>query len=448
MLKALIHVVTSNLPNRVHVALSDLYARHALPYLFRKMGVKCALEQFFFQKYTGKKAHARRLKTLEQIRSKEKITIVFQVWSREKWKCELLYREMEKHPRFNPVIWLMGAPGESAETRQRTVQRLSEFFSNKSYRITTAHSWDELDAEVDSDLIFIQEPYIQPINLPPAVEGRLLCYIRYGVSNTITRKGTDWFLHNYAVFYFIENRSVAAECSKLMLNRGRNMVVTGHPVMDEANQMGKEEQSVWKRTKCPCKKVIWAPHWSIEGSSFFSTSTFLKTHDAMLRLAREFEGRIQFAFKPHPLLYQALCRYPGWGKKRTDEYYKMWENMSNTQLVEGGYLALFNQSDALIHDCGSFISEYIRQQKPCMYLQYGIGYPHFNNMSKAALKLHRIAQSEDDIKHFLEYVERGAANQVISAGQSFIEEYLTPPNGKSAVQNIIDVILGQETSGS
>ena len=65
----------------------------------------------------------------------------------------------------------------------------------------------------------------------------------------------------------------------------------------------------------------------------------------MVELAKKYQDSIQFAFKPHPVLKFRLINI--WGEQKTEEYYKLWETMPNTQLETGDYIDLFLTSDAL-----------------------------------------------------------------------------------------------------
>ena len=58
-----------------------------------------------------------------------------------------------------------------------------------------------------------------------------------------------------------------------------------------------------------------------------------------------------------------------WGKEKTSEYYKkMSEHKNVVMSLEGDYLEAFVNSDALIHDCGSYAAEYLYTGKPCAYM--------------------------------------------------------------------------------
>ena len=88
-----------------------------------------------------------------------------------------------------------------------------------------------------------------------------------------------------------------------------------------------------------------------------------------MALADRYRDRVQWAFKPHPLLRSKLYRHPDWGRERTDAYFGYWAESGHCQLELGSYVDLFRQSDAMIHDSGSFLAEYLYLDKPVMFLQ-------------------------------------------------------------------------------
>ena len=102
---------------------------------------------------------------------------------------------------------------------------------------------------------------------------------------------------------------------------------------------------------------------------------------------------------------------------------------------------LFKQSDAMIHDSGSFIMEYLLVNKPCMYLQEGAGYTGFNEDTLQALKCYQKGSSLKEIEQFLLNLLRNVPDTKASARDRYLKEYLLPPGGCSAAQNIINSIL-------
>jgi CDP-Glycerol:Poly(glycerophosphate) glycerophosphotransferase. len=145
--------------------------------------------------------------------------------------------------------------------------------------------------------------------------------------------------------------------------------------------------------------------------------------------------------KPHPLLRVKLYGHVDWGQKRTDEYYARWKEMENTQLETDSYIDLFNASDALILDSGSFTIEYLYCGKPSLFMMFNTGIrDKFNEFGKMALDQHYHAYNQDDIINFIEKVVLEGKDTMKAQRDHFYETYLFPPNGKSASQNIFDHI--------
>ena len=78
---------------------------------------------------------------------------------------------------------------------------------------------------------------------------------------------------------------------------------------------------------------------------------------------------IDFVFRPHPLLFPRLATAKWWGPEKTNAYRAKLESCPNVEFQQGGdYFETFADSDALIHDCGSFLAEYFYTGRPQCYL--------------------------------------------------------------------------------
>lgn len=64
------------------------------------------------------------------------------------------------------------------------------------------------------------------------------------------------------------------------------------------------------------KKIIWAPHHSLEDCGGLQLSTFLSYYKFFFELAQKYFNDIQIVFKPHPLLKEKLYQHPDWGKEK------------------------------------------------------------------------------------------------------------------------------------
>ena len=143
------------------------------------------------------------------------------------------------------------------------------------------------------------------------------------------------------------------------------------------------------------KKIIWAPHHSIEeGSNWPLFSTFLIYFEKMLNLLEDETNNLEICFKPHPSL-KKLYNHPNWGKYKTDKYYSYWLKNKNGILHESIYHDLFLTADAMILDSVSFMTEFSFIEKPICFLtrkdkgDYGkflnvAGPIIFNSLNKAS----------------------------------------------------------------
>lgn len=115
-------------------------------------------------------------------------------------------------------------------------------------------------------------------------------------------------------------------------------------------------------------------------------------------------------------------------------------------MVDGRYIEVFKHSDAMIHDCGSFSLEYFYAHKPMMFLYENKGRKdkvHINDVTKEAKSLHYRGDNEQAIEQFIVDVINGI-DPMKEQREEFFAKNLTPKGGKSACQNIIDAILGEE----
>jgi hypothetical protein len=238
-------------------------------------------------------------------------------------------------------------------------------------------------------------------------------------------------------------------------------VVTGFPGTDIFLDNKYKPENAWKETGENLKKIIWAPHHTIDDDkSFLSFSAFLIYADYMLELAAKYKSAVQWAFKPHPILKPKLYEHPQWGKKRTDAYYNRWNEIANGQLEEGSYHDLFLTSDAMIHDSGSFLIEYLYLNKPvCRTDRDDSITDRLNKFGVMAYNMHYHARSEKEIEEFLVNVvidgarsqepgarsqepgarsqepgarsqEPGARDTLKGQRSEFLQKYLLPPNNR------------------
>ncbi len=384
---------------------------------------------------------------IKKLSEKPQVRVLFFAMHPAYWRCDSLYKAMLSHPRFSPVILVCGGVEHGKAAMLRDARIMADFLEERGYGYKIAYndeddSWLDIRKEIDPDVFFYVKPY-KGI-LPSHYEfdqflDKLFVHLPYGIQTTNmpelcnTRYCRLSWMQFYETTLVFQNSPVEKH----------NTRITGSTKVDAfLERKNQGPVSPWKviEGKENVKRVIWAPHHSIDGGSL-GYSNFLTIADDFLLLARQFSGKVQFAFKPHPLLRNVLYGHKKWGKKRTDAYYKAWADGENLQVEEGDYVDLFLTSDAMIHDCGSFTVEYLMTQHPVMYLSKEHHDETLNGFGIASYELHYHGQSMNDISHFIQSVVIEGNDPKKSEREAFYKETLLPPNGKSAAQNMIDEFL-------
>lgn len=393
----------------------------------------------------GYSRHCRHLRRLAaRMQQKEVITVAFMVMDLPCWKCDSVFQLMLQHPRFRPVIWMIPESQiQDEDEHLRNLQSMRTYFSERGYEVAEFFSLEQMREQYAPDVVFLAKPGlgVTPWNARN-MENELVCYVPYCYQNT---RRLDFLFGQecYTWRNFYTTQGIRRLTAHIMTNGAANVVAVGSPSADHYWQTGTdEEKTVWKDCGEGKKRVIWAPHWSIGSVSWYSVATFLELAEGMLQLAEKYADRIQWAFKPHPLLRDTLYQHPEWGKNKTDAYYERWASMPNSQLEMGDYVHLFKQSDAMVHDSGSFIMEYLLADKPCMYLQRKGGFQDFNEDTRQALACYQKGTCVEEVEAFLLDLLRGAPDPMAETRARYREQYLKPPGGAaSSAQLIVNDLL-------
>lgn len=379
-----------------------------------------------------------------EIRRKENISVLFVLTSLAAWKTENIYKAMSKSNKFSVDILVTVANDEDSRPA------IKEYLTIRKFHFFELKDNETIYSRIVPDIIFYEKPYdadLTDLNLRYDNNNKsVFCYVSYSMHDTLFPSNflENNPLQNIAFQVYFENKDVAEEVGKYKTNKGVNHVVTGHPASDNYLLFdNKKEMDPWKPQDKYKKRIIYAPHHTIDhANEWLPYSTFLEFGEFMLEIAEKYRDEVQFAFKPHPSLKKKLIKL--WGKERTEAYYNRWKTMYNCQLETGEYTNLFMFSDALIHDCGSFQIEYHYTHNPVMYLTHDEhghreGLTHF---AQKAFDLHYKGHCKTDIEQFIQNVIKGV-DPLKEKRMEYYKNYLLPPNGKTATENIIDAILGE-----
>lgn len=386
---------------------------------------------------------------VQRLRHKKKINVVFFASSLSMWRYQNLYEEISKHPKFNAWIIIAPTVAFNDEQKHKDIEILKDYFTKKNVPFLIGwnggESFLDIKHELKPDILFYPQPYR---TFYPEQIGyhnfydKLLCYYPYAFWRSKGWWSYDTPLHRFAwkLFYSTElhRKDAAFYCS---FNKGRNVEVVGYPTAD--NFLSGNYVDVWKVQSVKKKRVIWAPHFTIFTDGLLKQSNFLWMAEFMLEVAKRYSNNIQFVFKPHPRLFSELCKHPEWGEERAKEYYDTWTTMGNTQLQTGEFVDLFMTSDAMIHDSGSFGVEYHYSGNPVMYIadNFEEQVAEMAEFGQIAMRQHYVGKSKEDIINFIEDTVLGGNDPMKEQRLRFVNEYLLPPNGKTVVQNTMDILL-------
>ena len=315
---------------------------------------------------------ARHRAALRRKRDRTSLRVVFVVLTESTWKLETLLREMEADPAFDTAIAVAAMRTLDDTTRQAEYENAMSYFRTRGGAGPVLGTPGEI-AGFDPDIVFLTNPHFvtDPAFHFKLMDRYLCCYVPYHhevVQYEDNQAQYNQFFHN-AMWRIFAPHTVSGRIFRTVSRRkGRNVVVTGYPACEPLLAPPGDEADVWKKQDRDKLKIIWAPHHTIDMPQL-PYANFLRYAEAFVALADRYRDRVQWAFKPHPLLRSKLYRHPDWGRERTDAYFGYWAESGHCQLELGSYVDLFRQSDAMIHDSGSFLAEYLYLDKPVMFLQ-------------------------------------------------------------------------------
>ncbi|MDR8393035.1 CDP-glycerol glycerophosphotransferase family protein [Aliifodinibius sp. S!AR15-10] len=392
--------------------------------------------------------------TAARLKNKATINVAFLVIHSSIWKYHRVYKLMEADPRFHPTVvvcpYLKDGKAHMSEEMDKTLR----FMQHSGYNVLKTYdeendSWIDIKSELQPDIVFFSVPYDYTRDEYRLANFRyaLTCYVPYFFT-TNGKKGSNYDgpFHNLVWRSFYETEIHKKYAEEYARNRGENVVVSGYPRLDDF--LFADQQMVsdpWNSSSDELKRIIWAPHHTIDGQGQgLNYSTFKTYHELFKEIATAYSDKIQIAFKPHPLLKQKLYKDEDWGKKRTDQYYRFWDNLQNGLLAEADYTDLFLTSDVLIHDCSSFMAEYLATGKPSLYLLHDLGVrERLHQFGKMALHRHYQAQRGDEILKFIEHQALQQKDPMQEVRTRFVNSRLMPPNEKTAAENIVNYVKNE-----
>jgi len=379
------------------------------------------------------------IKAKEKINKGKKLRVAFFALYPSVWKYDELFQKMLSSPYYDPVIIICPVVNQGEEHKLKTMNECFDFFGKKKYPIVVSYDakrekYLNVKKEIKPDLIFYVNPYrglIDDRYFITKFSTVLTCYVPYAFFPVEGYWVFDQLLQNLCWLIFAETRFHIEAAKKYQKRKAENMVYTGYPGCDQLLFNKQPQNNVWKNTgNKNLKKIIWAPH-HIDVQGFIDTAAVFN------EIVYKYKDKIQIAFKPHPLLEVKLKDY--WDEDRIEKYYQFWQNLPNGQYENGDYVDLFLGSDALIHNSGSFLTEYFCTGKPCFSLHTEDDIKELSDFGTKIINLHYRIKI-DEIEKYIDDVIMNNNDYMKEERLAFINEYIMPPNNKTATENIYDTL--------
>lgn len=363
--------------------------------------------------------------SVAKIRQKKKIKVAFVSDDASMWCGDDLYNYFAQNEHYEPTVFLcLRSVHKNFKTVVEEFNHGIEQF--KSRNINVVGLKDPDSDFPHQDVIIFLRPYLDlygknlQLNVIPAET--LMIYIPYAIETGSYFGGikiplirTAWqifFPIKFMIDFYDKNSEVGVP---------RNFY-SGYPKLDSFFKEKKSFKFEWKMAVPNAKKIIWAPHWSINGGVNYAT--FQWNYQFMYELAKRYP-QISWVVKPHPhLLHSAVENRIFPNTDAFKEYFQKWDELPNAKVETGAYYQdIFATSDGMILDSGSFISEYQYTHKPMIYLTRDT--QKFNEFGNAVMKvLYRVDGKDfNAIAALIQKVFIEGNDELFDARLKFFDKY-------------------------
>ena len=348
------------------------------------------------------------IKNLKQkIKNGEKLNVAFFIYDDTKWKCQSIYDLMESSKYFVPHIFVTKncSPKSNFNYQlKETLPKIYDFFTKKGLRVKYAYDFEKddyiafEDMDPKPDIVYYCHPwYVYKTQGPVMVSKYALTYYSsYSVPTSMGYQEYSLRFHKYIGTQYVINDVIKEYFSENMENKGCNIKVVGHPILDFF-YLNKNKNFENKNS------IIYAPHFSIDDSTILKWGTFLYFGEFILEYAKK-HPEFNWIFKPHPCLRSYLSLKKYWDEDKIQNYWNEWNKIGSVY-ESGDYLEMFMESKAMITDCGSFKTEYFMTQKPQIYLKSKNPVAYNPNVEKINETCYKAETKEELQKIFEQVIE-------------------------------------------
>ena len=378
---------------------------------------------------------------LKKIKEKDTIHIVFYIIDISMWRYESMVKILVKDKRFKVTIVPFIYPNWSIDKAKKVNSEIVKYCQNNEFPVLDEYDiekrrYSDMIYSLTPDIVVYTQPYgrgDQRLGLKKYANTSLFLYTPYGLNVDANPTFFDNTLQNISLILYLQTYPEYELQKKYARNKGKNSVVVGCLTFDDLNS---DLDNPWPEKRS--YNVIWAPHHTILDIDILSNSTFLYVCDKMLDIAIDYPD-INFAFRPHPVLKEKL--YTLWGKEKTDSYFQKWEDLPNGFISRGSFAPLFKYSDGMIHDCSSFLCEYLLTGKPVLYLSREEHLSEINEFGRRCYDLHYHGSTDEDVICFIEEKIINNQDSLKEDRDSFVKNKLLSPNNKPVGDNMYTSLI-------
>lgn len=380
-----------------------------------------------------------------KIKRGEKIRVAFLHMYATEIQDLNLFERMLKSPYFDPyfiaVPVLFGDLDHLEFNYKRTLKELTDKYGGSrvlsGYSLQTKECIDYTDcfdlASTNTPYDGLTKDYFKSRYW--TAKGIPVFYIPYFYMGLcrVTKENLQRIDFNFFWKIFVPNQYTKQLAKEYMANKGKNLVVTGYPKFDIVSKVINKPNSR--------KQIIIAPHHLI-GDDVLDRGGFREYARFLLRLPSRYP-QIDFVFRPHPQLFETLKKY--WKVDDINDWLKQFLlNENVTYSIEGDYIELLANSDALIHDCGSFVAEYLYFNKPCAYIyRKGVDYRAMQlKLGMKCLEEYYPVKEEKDWYQFIERIVLEGQDTRKNRRETFAKKHIMI-NHPHATQVIYDTIVDE-----
>ena len=300
-------------------------------------------------------------------------------------------------------------------------------------------SWEQFTLTAGfADLIFLQNPYdvTRPKGWRTTELMRLvprIAYIPYaleiGGGQENASMQTNLPTQQLAWAVFARSNRHRASFDRHCVTGAAHVHVTGHPKMDAMSQLAVVRDTEIEQFVAGRKMVLWNPQFDVrpDGTAFGrGYSTFLRWQQY---LPEEVARRdLALVVRPHPLFFATLEQRKILAPEQIREFLNRCSAAGVLIDQRPSYLPVFAASTALISDASSFLLEYASTGRPLLYLHNPTG-PGLNGDGEFVTKYCYAAETEGEIREFLDLIEAGEDPNAESRMAAYKEFMVLPPEG-------------------